>query len=243
MLFCGCLNMFTNTVTTCYFEIYIIILRGYLMSAEEKLIQRINSAGSIGAKRTDLRREFTGEEIDVILENLLTHGQIFMDKKGAAYYYWHKDHYIQSLLNSDQKFRLMYEAIISVEQSVNKSSDALAKAMDMLVNDVLNLTRSTVGKNQHEAWQKELTAQLTIPVDQFKNEFDTTIANYSNSIGWVELAKIRNDLCGKLNIPNEEFYHLVDQLTSTYQERYELSTGGNEGLTVRGLLHGFVRCI
>jgi hypothetical protein len=28
-----------------------------------------------------------------------------------------------------------------------------------------------------------------------------------------------------------------------HQDKYELSTGGQEGVMVRGLLHGFVRCI
>jgi hypothetical protein len=45
------------------------------------------------------------------------------------------------------------------------------------------------------------------------------------------------------NISSEEFYRLVEQLTNKYQDKYELSTGGYEGITLRGLLHGFVRCI
>jgi hypothetical protein len=35
----------------------------------------------------------------------------------------------------------------------------------------------------------------------------------------------------------------VGELTSQYQDKYELSTGGSEGVMVRGLLHGLVRCI
>ena len=88
-----------------------------------------------------------------------------------------------------------------------------------------------------------MSGPLTIQLDQFKNEFDIAVANYSSSIGWVELAKIRNELYTKYNLSNEEFYSLVEQLTNKYQDKYELSTGGTEGLTVRGLLHGLVRCI
>jgi hypothetical protein len=32
-------------------------------------------------------------------------------------------------------------------------------------------------------------------------------------------------------------------LTNTYHDEYELSTGGTEGIMVRGLLHGLVRGI
>ena len=214
------------------------------MSSEESVAQRIISSGSLGVKKTDLRKEFAESQIDTILENMVTDGDIFIDKKGAAYYCWHKDHYFQSLLNSDPKFRLTYEAIKSVEQSVNRTSDGLAKTIESLANTISNLSKSTIEKNEPVVSEKIQNDQLlTIQFDQFKNEFDIAIANYSNSIGWVELAKIRNELCSMYNISNEEFYHLVEQLTNKYQEKYELSTGGYEGVTIRGLLHGFVRCI
>lgn len=213
------------------------------MSAEEKLIQRIISAGSIGVKKTDLRKEFAEAETDTILERMATHGDIFIDKKGAAYYCWYKDHYFQSLLNSDPKFRLTYEAIKSLEQTVNKTSDGLAKTIETLVDSISNLSKSIIEKNEQGSSQILLSGPLTIQLDQFKNEFDIAIANHSSTIGWVELAKIRNELSTKYNLSNEEFYRLVEELTNKYQDKYELSTGGYEGLTVRGLLHGFVRCI
>jgi hypothetical protein len=213
------------------------------MSAEEKLIQRIISAGSFGVKKTELRKEFAEAETDTILEDMVTHGDVFIDKKGAAYYCWSKDHYFQSLLNSDPKFRLTYEAIKSLEQSVNKTSDGLAKTVGMLVDNISNLSKSTMEKNGHSSSQIVLSGPLTMQLEQFKNEFDLAVANYSSSIGWVELAKIRNELYIKYNLSNEEFYCLVEQLTNKYQDKYELSTGGNEGLMVRGLLHGLVRCI
>jgi hypothetical protein len=147
------------------------------------------------------------------------------------------------LLNSDPKFRLTYEAIKSLEQSVNKTSDGLAKTVGMLVDNISNLSKSTMEKNGHSSSQIVLSGPLTMQLEQFKNEFDLAVANYSSSIGWVELAKIRNELYTKYNLSNEEFYCLVEQLTNKYQDKYELSTGGNEGLMVRGLLHGLVRCI
>jgi hypothetical protein len=50
-------------------------------------------------------------------------------------------------------------------------------------------------------------------------------------------------MCASCNISSDEFYRLVSELTSKHQDRYELSTGGGEGVMVRGILHGFVRCI
>ena len=61
----------------------------YLMSAEEQIAQRIISSGSLGVKKTDLRKEFAEAEIDTILENMVTHGNVFIDKKGATYYCWY----------------------------------------------------------------------------------------------------------------------------------------------------------
>ena len=216
----------------------------YLMSAEEQIAQRIISSGSLGVKKTDLRKEFGEAEIDTILENMVTHGNVFIDKKGAAYYCWYKDHYFQSLLNSDPKFRLTYEAIKSLEQSFNRTADGLAKTIESLANSIPNLSKLTIEENEPVVSEKIQNDQLiSLQFEQFKNEFDIAIANYSNSIGWVELSKIRNELCGMYNMSNEEFYRLVEQLTNKYQDKYELSTGGYEGLIVRGLLHGFVRCI
>jgi hypothetical protein len=213
------------------------------MSAEEKLTERIILSGSLGVKKTDLRKEFAGEDIDSILEDIITRGDIYIDKKGAAYYCWHRDYYLQSLLNSDAKFRVIYEAIKSLEQSVNRTSDALAKTVEANTNDVISaLSKLNKEEVESQILEKSLGADLGIQLDQFKNEFDSSVSNYSNSIGWVELAKVRNELCTKHNISDDEFYHLVEQLINSY-EKYELSTGGEEGITIRGLLHGFVRCI
>src|SRR4029079_3063355 len=42
-------------------------------------------------------------------------------------------------------------------------------------------------------------------------------------------------------ISQNKFYDLVGELTNTYREEYELSTGGSEGVVLRGFLHGYVR--
>jgi hypothetical protein len=47
----------------------------------------------------------------------------------------------------------------------------------------------------------------------------------------------------KYNLKRDEFYAQVEEMTNKEYDTYELSTGGIEGITVRGLVHGFVRCI
>ncbi|MFZ0514895.1 MAG: hypothetical protein WAM14_25055 [Candidatus Nitrosopolaris sp.] len=215
------------------------------MLAEEQLIQRIYSAGQTGVKKADLRKEFAQPEIDTILEKLTNDGQIFIDKKGAAYYCWLKEGYLQYLLNSDPRFRLTHEAIYSLERSIHKNTDRLAITLDAIS---ARTSQSTAKDDSlpSEATQRKATIDSRITnmgLDLFKNKFDDSIANFSSSIGWVELGKIRNDLCKKNDLVNEEFYDLVGQLMARYPDKYELSSGGYEGLTVRGLLHGFVRCI
>ena len=222
------------------------------MSVEEKLVNRILSVGSAGIKKTDLRREFG--DIDTRLENLISKGEIFVDKRANAYFCFHKSHYIQSLLNSDPRFKLTYDMTKSVNESVSSSSKDLVRTIETLANNISNLASVVLEmKNDPHSWlaQQMLTREVpvtgvqmgTMSVHDFKEEFDIALANSGSSIGWIELANIRNKICDSCNISSDEFYRLVRELTSMHQDKYELSTGGQEGVMVRGLLHGFVRCI
>jgi hypothetical protein len=222
------------------------------MTIEENLVNRILSAGSAGIKKTDLRKEFG--EIDTTLERVISKGDIFIDKRANAYYCFHKSHYMQSLLNSDPRFKLTYDMIKSLNESVSSSNKELTRTIETLANNISNLARVVLEtKNDHQSslQQQMLARDVPIPVVQrrmmsvhdFKEEFDVALANSGSSIGWIELAKIRNELCDRCNISADEFYSLVGELTSMNQDKYELSTGGGEGVMVRGLLHGFVRCI
>jgi hypothetical protein len=232
------------------------------MSAEEKLVNRILSAGSAGIKKTDLRKEFG--DIDTALEKIISDGDIFVDKRANAYYCFHKSHYIQSLLNSDPRFKLTYDMIKSLDESVSTSNKELTRTLETLANNISNLARFVLeAKNdqqqlslQHQMIARDVpiaaagTGALqqqqqtrTMSFHDFKEEFDTALANSRSSIGWIELANIRNELCDRYNISSDEFYRLVAELTSMNQDKYELSTGGGEGVMVRGILHGFVRCI
>ena len=194
------------------------------MSAEEKIVQRILSARVSGIKKTDLRKEY-GQETDIILENLINQGQILIDKKGTAHYLWHKDFYFQSLLNSDPKLKMTHEAIKSLQQSIENILDRL-KNIETTTNDISTMAKLTI-----EGTEQRNSDDISLEFDQFRNEFDTAIANHSSSIGWVEIAKIRSELCNKYSISDKRFYSLVDELTNQYHDKYELSTGGYEGLT------------
>jgi hypothetical protein len=215
-------------------------LEVYLMTVDEKLvIKRIQSAGSAGLKKTDLRKEFG--EIDIILEEIVSRGEIFVDKRAGAYYCWHRESYVQSLLNSDPRFKLTYDMLKSIEETVGT-----------LASNISNLSRYVLemkNEQQSSVYQQQVATTASGPsrralsVGDFKKEFDTALANSSSSIGWVELAKLRNMLCDKLEVSSDEFYRLVEGVIGQDQSRYELSTGGGEGVMVRGLLHGFVRCI
>jgi hypothetical protein len=222
------------------------------MSSEERLLNKILSAGSGGIKKTDLRREFG--DIDAHLENLISKGDIFVDKRANAYFCFHKNHYIQSLLNSDARFKLTYEMIKTVNQSVSSSSQDLLDAVQTLANNVSNLASVVLEMKNYQQLrhtQKMLNhddpmtdeQNETLSVHDFKEQFDLALSNSASSIGWIELVDIRNKVCSSCNISSDEFYRLVGELTRMDQDKYELSTGGREGVMVRGLLHGFVRCI
>ena len=47
----------------------------------------------------------------------------------------------------------------------------------------------------------------------------------------------------KYRVTREDFYSLVEEIANKDYETYELSSGGSEGIILRGLLHGFIRCI
>ena len=75
----------------------------------------------------------------------------------------------------------------------------------------------------------------------FQINFDKCISEHSTSLGWTPLSEIRAKVCASLNITQEKFYSLVSSLIEQNQSKYEISTGGQEGIHVRGMLHGYIR--
>ena len=199
------------------------------MSSEELVLEKILSTGSSGIKKSDLKKEFTSFDLDQTLENLVNNGKVCVDKKGAAYYCWTAEVYVKYLNSVDPKFRILLERIKIIERKLDTQSNSVKDALNGLIE---------VLKSENSELPKAL-----VNLDNFKIEFDTILSRSTSSIGWIELGNVRSELSQKFDLYKNEFYELVEQLVNSYQNEYELSTGGSEGLILRGLLHGYVRGI
>jgi hypothetical protein len=199
------------------------------MSSEELVLEKILSTGSNGIKKSDLKKEFTSFDLDQTLENLVNNGKVCVDKKGAAYYCWTAEVYVKHLNSVDPKFRILLERIKIIERKLDTQSNSVKDALNGLIE---------VLKSENSELPKAL-----VNLDNFKIEFDTILSKSTSSIGWIELGNVRSELSQKFELDKNEFYELVEQLVNSYHNEYELSTGGSEGLILRGLLHGYVRGI
>jgi hypothetical protein len=218
----------------------------------EKIVASIAATGMEGIKKTELRREIQEvAELDLILQELIRTQEIFIEKKGNSIYCWHKNYYLQKLLNTDQKFSLLYSAINSLQDSLITRFDSIGERLDEVSREVGEINkeiRVLTSFEQRDAGTNELVPKeqinaTKINYDNFKEQLDHALASASSSIGWVELCNLRKNLCSKMNISREQFYHSLEEVVSSNYDKYELSTGGEEGIQLRGLVHGFVRCI
>jgi len=198
------------------------------MSSEELVLEKILSTGTTGIKKSDLKKEFTTFDLDKTLENLVNEGKACIDKKGTAYYCWTSEDYLKHLYGVDPKFRILIERMKLIERKLDIQSNSIKDALNGLI-DLLK----TEGADHN----------VLVNLDNFKIEFDTILSKSNSSIGWIELGQVRNELSQKFELSKNEFYELVEQLVNAYHNEYELSTGGNEGVILRGLLHGYVRGI
>ena len=218
----------------------------------EKIVATIEAKGTEGIKKTDIKREFQEvEELDSILRELVRTHEIFIEKKGNSLYCWHKNHYLQKLLNTDQKFSLLYTLMNSVQNSVNTRFESLNVSLDTVTKQVRGITEEIkilassgqrdIGPNTPISQEQD--KPIEINYDKFQEQLDQALASASTSIGWIELCNLRKDLCSRMNISREQFYHSFEEVVSNNYDKYELSTGGEEGIQLRGMVHGFVRCI
>jgi hypothetical protein len=199
------------------------------MSSEGLVLEKILSTGSSGIKKSDLKKEFTSFDLDQTLENLVNDGKVCVDKKGSAYYCWTSEVYLKHLNNVDPKFRILIDRIKLIERKLDSQSNSVKDA----INNLIELLKMENPESQ----------KVLVNLDNFKIEFDLILSRSNDSIGWIELGQVRNELSQKFELSKNEFYELVEQLVNAYQNEYELSTGGTEGVTLRGLLHGYVRGI
>jgi hypothetical protein len=192
------------------------------MPVKEEILEKIDSSGVIGIKKVDLKRTF-GKDCEGKLEELKANEQIFVEKKGVAYFVWTKENYIQHITQNDPKFKLMLGMLTGVSQSVAKVQ---AHA------DVL----------QEELEQSSLKGDVSSN-NNFEGVFNSSLNESSTSIGWVPFDKIREKVCENQNLSKEKFYQMATNLIENHQDRYEISSGGQEGIVMRGLVHGYVRNI
>ena len=215
------------------------------MSLEEKILDKIFSSGISGVKKTDLKKEFASVDLDSLLNLWIKQNEIIMSKKGSTSYCWHKDNYLQYLLDSDPKFKYTFELFKEVQISFQNLSNSVDKHVEKLDGKMIVLMDSILATTTtHNPFENSVSPpQKVINLQNFSEDFDLTICKYSDSIGWVPLSTLRNDLSQKYEISEKEFYDLAEQIVDENKSKYELSTGGNEGIMIRGLVYGYVRCL
>src|SRR5690242_15964935 len=184
----------------------------------EEVLERIVSAGLNGIKKAELKKTF-GKKCDSILQNLIDTKQIFVEKKGVAYFVWTRDNYISYLSQNDPKCKIVLGM-------------AMGKSCSTKVKEYVNNTET-----MNKISQQNVAGQES----EFKTEFDRRLTESSTSIGWAPFSDIRKKICDSKKISTENFYSMAAELIERHKERYEISSGGQEGIIMRGLVHGYVR--
>ncbi|MHB8546982.1 MAG: hypothetical protein ACYDAJ_09475 [Nitrosotalea sp.] len=187
-----------------------------------EILEKISASGISGVKKVDLKKIF-GKDCEGMLEELKADEQIFIEKKGVAYFVWTKENYVQHVTQNDPKFKLMLNMLAGVNQSIAK----VKAHTDVLQEE---LERSSLRKNVPKN-------------DDFEGVFNSSLNESSTSIGWIPFDKIREKVCEDQNLSKEKFYQMTTSLIENHQDRYEISSGGQEGIVMRGLVHGYVRKI
>ena len=184
-----------------------------------KVLDKISSTGLNGIKRAELKRIF-GKNCESVLSALIEKQEIFIEKKGNAYFVWTKENYVSHLSQDDPKFKLA----LSVAAKLNNPNSEI-------INHIHNV-QNTIN----------VLHQINPNID-FKIEFDKCLTESSTSIGWMSFSQIRKKICESKHISSDHFYTLASELVEKHRENYEISSGGQEGIMMRGLVHGFVRNI
>ncbi|MEJ7641149.1 MAG: hypothetical protein WKF36_03025 [Candidatus Nitrosocosmicus sp.] len=218
------------------------------MSNKDDIFDTINSFGSVGIKKTDLKKKHAMESFENVLDELINEDRICVSKKGSYIYCWNKDCFLDYLINSDLKFKYLYNSISNIQDKINNYSDSIFKYVEnveceliQIKNSYMNIENKMNDLKTHQTKTEDIKSNVSL--DVFKENFDGVLQAKSSSIGWVELFSIKNEICHMCDISDNEFYNYVSDITESYPDRYELSSGGYEGIILRGIVHGFVRCI
>ncbi|HEY3526611.1 MAG TPA: hypothetical protein VGK47_10470 [Nitrososphaeraceae archaeon] len=203
--------------------------------SKSEVMHRISLSGRNGIKRTEIKKEFQHMPVDEIVESLLETHEVVMDKKGTAFYLWEAENYLQHILTTDTKFRLLYRKIEELKAILESNLD------QRMITPVSGYTSQyALDRPARDLFQDH---RVAIDKDQFERDFSLVLQHNSTTSGWVSLLKIREEMNEKYRVTREDFYSLVEEIANKDYETYELSSGGSEGIILRGLLHGFIRCI
>ena len=184
-----------------------------------EVLEKIASVGLNGIKRIELKRIF-GKNCESEIDTLIKKQEIFVEKKGNAYFVWTKENYSLCLSQNDPKSK--------PPQNMATKTNVKEEKREHLnnVQNTINISHNTIN-----------------PDIEFMSEFDRCLANASTSIGWTPFSVIRKKICESKHISSDHFYTLASELVERHRENYEISSGGQEGIMIRGLVHGFVRNI
>jgi hypothetical protein len=206
--------------------------------SKSQVLHKISLSGRNGIKRTEIRKEFQHIPVDDEVESLLKNGEIVMEKRRAACYLWEAENYLQYVLTTDTKFKILYTLIEEIKVLLER--DPKQTTITPLPATIEHTSHHTDAGTNYIYGQDH---RIAIDKEKFGRDFRLTLRQNSGSSGWVSLSKIRERMDKKYSIERDHFYTLVQEITNKEYETYELSSGGIEGITVRGLLHGFIRCI
>jgi hypothetical protein len=187
----------------------------------KEVLEMISSTGLNGIKKAELKKTL-GKKCDHILQDLIDKERIFIEKKGVAYFVWTLDNYASYLSQNDPKFKIVLNSVMRKNHSITK------------INKNTNTGEKVFISSQQNNANQE---------NDFKVEFDMRLTESSTSIGWAPFSEIRKKICESKKISAENFYSMATVLVEKHREKYEVSSGGQEGIIARGLVHGYVRNI
>lgn len=184
----------------------------------QPLLSKIVSAGVSGVKKAELKKEF-GKECEPTLETLLKEDKVIVDQKGIAYFVWTKENYLSHLSQNDPKYKIIFNRVKELEY-----------AIEQVKTTALQFAGKLNSKNDTDK--------------KFKSTFDSSIKELtSSSIGWIPFYELRKKVCDSMGISKDAFYSMALHAVGSNPDKYEVSTGGDEGVMLRGMLHGYVRLL
>ena len=165
------------------------------MSNKDTILGAINSFGSVGVKKTDLKKKYSIDDFDSIMNNLLQEDKVCMSKKGSFIYCWGKDFFLDYLLNSDLKFKYLYTYITTIQNKINNYSDSIFKYIENLDCELVQI-RNSFNNIENKIENIKIQSQNrgvknTVSLEFFTKYFDSVLMEKSTSIGWVELSSVK----------------------------------------------------